>query len=291
MLALLWAQLKGIEQVHLISEPYSTEAAGYLSDNGTSLSKIKAKFRPLIYKLYSLLLLRKISGVFAISRLASLQYQSLGVKESQIAPFGYFVPQIDGAMSHQPVQPPNRPLKVIFVGSLIAIKGLDGLLESVDRVYASGRSIRLDVFGPGDPNLFTWNSQHSIYRGVIPFGLAQTVIRDYDVLVLPSRYDGWGVVVNEAIQSGTPVLCSNRVGAGSVLEKFGCGRVFQLDDSNVELVNILIQLIEQSTLLSSFRQATGEAASKLAPAVAGTYMSEVLEATLNRRSKPACPWY
>ncbi len=35
-----------------------------------------------------------------------------------------------------------------------------------------------------------------------------------DVFILPSRYDGWGVVVNQAIGAGLPVICSDAVGAG-----------------------------------------------------------------------------
>jgi glycosyltransferase involved in cell wall biosynthesis len=35
-----------------------------------------------------------------------------------------------------------------------------------------------------------------------------------DVFVLPSVYDGWGVVVNQALGAGLPILVSDHVGAG-----------------------------------------------------------------------------
>jgi glycosyltransferase involved in cell wall biosynthesis len=35
-----------------------------------------------------------------------------------------------------------------------------------------------------------------------------------DVFVLPSRHDGWGVVVNQALATGVPVITSEAVGAG-----------------------------------------------------------------------------
>ena len=34
-----------------------------------------------------------------------------------------------------------------------------------------------------------------------------------DVFVLPSRYDGWGVVVNQALGAGLPIIASDQVGA------------------------------------------------------------------------------
>src|SRR5262249_16541028 len=35
-----------------------------------------------------------------------------------------------------------------------------------------------------------------------------------DVFVLPSRHDGWGVVVNQALAAGLPIISSDAVGAG-----------------------------------------------------------------------------
>src|SRR5262249_21288206 len=35
-----------------------------------------------------------------------------------------------------------------------------------------------------------------------------------DVFVLPSRHDGWGVVINQALAAGLPIVTSDAVGAG-----------------------------------------------------------------------------
>ena len=43
-------------------------------------------------------------------------------------------------------------------------------------------------------------------------------LAETDLLVLPSRYDGWGAVVNEALLCGTPVVCSDAAGAACVLD-------------------------------------------------------------------------
>ena len=39
----------------------------------------------------------------------------------------------------------------------------------------------------------------------------QERMRAGDLLVLPSLYDGWGTVVNEALQNGMRVLCSDEL--------------------------------------------------------------------------------
>lgn len=48
----------------------------------------------------------------------------------------------------------------------------------------------------------------------------------FDVLVLPSRYDGWGAVINEALQRGLYVICSNRCGAKALVVNDKIGKVF-----------------------------------------------------------------
>ena len=53
------------------------------------------------------------------------------------------------------------------------------------------------------------------------------------MFVLPSRHDGWGVVVNQAIAAGLPVICSDAVGAAADLVSNGVnGYVFP--SGNVE---------------------------------------------------------
>ena len=49
-----------------------------------------------------------------------------------------------------------------------------------------------------------------------------------DILVLPSLYDGWGAVVNEALQAGCYVICSDACGACMLLENNpNLGRIFK----------------------------------------------------------------
>ncbi len=60
--------------------------------------------------------------------------------------------------------------------------------------------------------------------GRLPNNVAKAKMAEYDYLVLPSLYDGWGAVVNEALSAGTRVLCSNACGASILIdgETRGC---------------------------------------------------------------------
>src|SRR3546814_40247 len=136
-------------KVYLISEPYSPMATGYQDDRRPTVNWIKTKLRPLIYRTYGALLRRRLSGVFAISPLAAMQYRRVGIPDEKIFPFGYFVPQ---SRFESPVEFTDSTqnvsgLRLIFIGTLIARKGLDILIDAVMRMHADGKVIKLDEIG------------------------------------------------------------------------------------------------------------------------------------------------
>ena len=69
-----------------------------------------------------------------------------------------------------------------------------------------------------------------------------------DALVLPSRYDAWALVVNEACAAGLAIVCSDVVGAGADLVRDGVnGRVFRSGDE-AGLAAALLEVTDEATL-------------------------------------------
>jgi glycosyltransferase involved in cell wall biosynthesis len=291
MTVLALAMLYGLE-IYLISEPYSPISAGYLSDQAKLLNLIKSKLRPAAYRAYGLLLARRIDGVFAISPLAVAQYRSIGIPAQRVFPFGYFVPLQDAARAVTPGEDKSAvtELRLICVASLIARKGIQELIAAVHALRSHGVASCLEVFGSGNPEEFQFDGVAVKYGGVIPFGSAQARIAHYDALVLPSFHDGWGVVVNEALMAGVPVVCSNRVGAGAVVKKWGCGLVYDLAEP-AGLQQALLRVAGSPSELQQMREAAKRAGAALDPQVAGQYMMQVLRSVTSGQSAPACPWY
>lgn len=287
MLALVMAALLGVE-FYLISEPYSRTDAGYYGDGKEWAAKLKNFLRPIFYRFYILMLGRRLSGIFAISRMAEAQYLRAGVAPGKIIPFGYFVPaETSGKEIFSEDRACTHP-RFVFVGSLIRRKGIDLLVQAMQELDRRGVRCLIDFYGPGDP-VFLENCPGSRYCGAIPFGGAQAVIAHYDLLVLPSRHDGWGVVVNEAVCAGVPVLCSDATGAGHAASMLGAGRLFESE--NVEsLVTELELLILRQDVLGALRSATPAAANSLQPDVAAAYMLENIFAPEGGGAKPS-PWY
>lgn len=291
MMLLLWAATRLHLECYIISEPYSPVSFGYLLNEKAWRVKLKTWLRPHLYRAYMLALRGGLKGIFTISRLATQQYASAGMPADRLFPFGYFVP------AESVNEPPAvvlaasaQRLHLAFVGSLIARKGLSTLIGAVRRAIASGAGLQLDVYGPGDPAGFDFDGEFVRYMGRIPFGMTQQHLPGHDLLVLPSHYDGWGVVVNEALCAGVPVLCSDQVGARVLVETFGAGQVFARGDEQA-LADLLVKLANQPKRLQEMKSACAVAAEAIQPARAAAYMLDVLSAEPAARAAIPSPWY
>ncbi len=287
-LLLLYAVWKR-RMVGLVVEPYGDTQDGYLADHGKLKGWLLTKLRPLCYGIAGKFLGKRIAPIFGISPKAVKQFGKAGFLVRNIYPFGYFIP----TQQHQvgAAQPdPEGVLRLVFVGALISRKGIDTIARVASLCQERNILIRLDVYGPGRPDSQLAISPNINYCGIIPFGQAQKVMVYYDLLIVPSRYDGWGVVVNEALQQGVPVLASSKAGASALVAQSGAGSVF--DPNNMTaLVELVESLANDRTIIVGWKKKARAYADKLAPEIAASYMLECIEANLRGAGKPPCPWY
>jgi glycosyltransferase involved in cell wall biosynthesis len=121
----------------------------------------------------------------------------------------------------------GAPLTFFFCGQMIQRKGVDLLLLGFDRLIARGFDARLLLVGreaelPKFLEIVSPVARSRIrYEGFQPPERLPEYFARSDVFVLPSRHDGWGVVINQALGAGLPIITSNAVGAGLDLVESG----------------------------------------------------------------------
>ncbi len=104
----------------------------------------------------------------------------------------------------------------LFCGQMIARKGLDQLLAAFSTLPENsclmlvGREAELPQLLAALPQSVRSRIRYEGFHA--PDALPDFFARA-DIFVLPSRYDGWGVVVNQALGAGLPIIVSDQVGA------------------------------------------------------------------------------
>ena len=106
----------------------------------------------------------------------------------------------------------------LFSGSLIARKGVDLLARAFVRLANEVRNVRLKIVGDGElrdeiAQTLGPVSERVEFAGFKDWNELPGEYARADVLCVPSRYDGWGLVVPEGLASGLPVIATDRMGA------------------------------------------------------------------------------
>jgi glycosyltransferase involved in cell wall biosynthesis len=173
----------------------------------------------------------------------------------------------------------------LFCGQMIARKGVDLLLAAFQKLGTNtflllvGREAELPALLAGIPKE---NRDRIIYAGFQPPDELPRYFSQADVFVLPSRYDGWGVVVNQALGAGLPIVCSDMVGAGHDLVEDGVnGLKFRANDATA-LTKQLQRIVGTPELIGPWGEASRRKAAAWFPANGAQKWIEAFQAVLGR---------
>lgn len=142
----------------------------------------------------------------------------------------------------------NTALKFIFVGRLAPEKNVILLVKAFQTVLQQGRKATLDIVGDGicRPELETLIA-HTPAIKLAGKKFGPELLQAYhnaDVMVLPSCFEPWGLVVNEALAAGLPIVCSDAVGAAHDLVLGpDAGWMFESDNAQ-QLTDVLLNIID-----------------------------------------------
>jgi glycosyltransferase involved in cell wall biosynthesis len=119
---------------------------------------------------------------------------------------------------------------ILYVGRLVEAKGLLDLVDALDALGAGAPKVVAAGEGPLASALEV--SGHFRLLGFQPRDRLIDLYALADAFVLPSRDEPWGVVVNEALACGTPVIATDAVGAAEDLITDGVnGRIVPVGDT------------------------------------------------------------
>ncbi|WP_123041898.1 glycosyltransferase family 4 protein [Cohnella candidum] len=155
---------------------------------------------------------------------------------------------------------------LLAVGQFIPRKGLDVLLRAfakLQRELPEGKASLLLIGGGPEEARYEEIIREEGIRGVtIKRFLQKNELLPYwklaDAFVLPTRYDVWGLVFNEAAAFGLPIVTTDRAGAAGDLVRDGeNGFVVPAEDTE-ELARALRRLAEDIDLRQQFSRRSRE---------------------------------
>ncbi len=177
---------------------------------------------------------------------------------------------------------PRAPITILYCGQMIERKGVDLLLQAFEQLIQAGFKARLLLAGREAElpkmmkSLSPETQQHIDYAGFHDPEYLPKFFEQADVFVLPSRYDGWGVVVNQALGAGLPIICSDAVGAAVDLVEPGINGTIVPAGNAIALYQALASYVQSPALIQTARAASRRQAAKWTPEAGANRWCEIL---------------
>jgi glycosyltransferase involved in cell wall biosynthesis len=163
----------------------------------------------------------RFAFVLAIGGVGCKFFEAIGFPKEKIIPFGYYL-DVPPLAATEESQPHYGVFRFISAGQLIHRKGIDILIKACGQVPAKGW--HLDIYGDGPERASLERltarlglADRITFLGAAPNNEVQKALAAADCAVLPSRFDGWGALISEALSAGTPTICSAECGAAALL--------------------------------------------------------------------------
>ncbi len=249
---------------------------------------LKGVIRRIVWVLMRLLYGRFIQAILPTGQLGLFAYKKSGFNPKKMFEWGYFT-----SSSNHNICPHSDTLPhVIFVGQLIERKNILTFLEVAKQNQDLFAKLYIVGDGPLKDSVLSIIKEipHAIYLANKDNQETRKLMSECDLLVLPSLFDGWGAVVNEALQEGCVVLCSSACGSASLLDGEKRGGIFHLGGQD-DMSQQLKYWLSKVPLLPERKKAIKEWAGKcISGHAAAQYFEEIIAHVYAHAKSPSPPW-
>ena len=139
-------------------------------------------------------------------------FRHYGMKEDRI----FLMPMmVDNSKFYVEKKMLPKPFTFLFVGRLVSCKNVEHLIQQFNIIFSDKDAV-LKIVGDGKQGQYLidkYTSEKVIFKGK---KFNKELITEYlsaSCFVCPSLFEPWGLVVNEALSAGLPVIARKEVGA------------------------------------------------------------------------------
>ena len=201
----------------------------------------------------------------------TLEEYSGNLPEIKVIPYGF--PEVKQKKEYKPLA--NRKLKVLFIGGLSQRKGLSYLFDAVEGMQ---NEVELTIVGhKAVANCNVLNLALEKHKWIPSLSHDQVLacMREHDVFVFPSLFEGFGLVITEAMSQGVPVITTDRTAGPDIIKDGEDGWIVP-SGSSIAIKEVFTKIIETPEIIEQFGVAAQQKAQTRPWSVYGQEMAEAL---------------
>ncbi|MGC6488328.1 MAG: glycosyltransferase family 4 protein [Planctomycetota bacterium] len=213
---------------------------------------------------------------------ASKSLRALGIPDERIVPWEH---STLSAVSEAKSAPTGREFRLLYVGRLIASKGVGEAIDAVAALQVRGAPLRLTIVGEGQRGLFVRQvarlgvEKRVDFRGQVSSGTVLEWMRSHDAVVVPSRHEypeGLPNTIFEALASRTPLIASDHPAFAPRLSPGRDSLRFRAGDAG----DLAVQVARLRGDPDLYRRLSRNSAATLSSLYVGLHFTELMRAFL-----------
>lgn len=183
---------------------------------------------------------------------------------------------------------------VLYLGRLNAKKGLDVLVQAMQRVRAQMPTARLAIAGAGDPpgyaaQVLSWVREAGLSDAVVMPGLLRgdaklEALADADVVALPSQQENFSFAMFEALASRVPVVISDGFSFAPEIERFRAGLVAAREPA--AFAQAIVQVLANPQTAREMGEGGAQLAARYSWNAVGKQMERAIQALVANQPLP-----
>ena len=201
----------------------------------------------------------------------TLKEYSGNLPEIKVIPYGF--PEVKQKKEYQSLA--NRKLKVLFIGGLSQRKGLSYLFDAVEGMQ---NKVELTIVGhKAVANCDVLNLALEKHKWIPSLSHDQVLacMREHDVFVFPSLFEGFGLVITEAMSQGVPVITTDRTAGPDIIKDGEDGWIVPAG-SSLAINKVFTKILETPEILEQFGIAAQQKAQTRPWSVYGQEMADAI---------------
>lgn len=257
---------------------------------------IKRILMPLKQKIIKRKYSSKVSLILALGMTGVEAFESFGWPSCQLAPFMYCPDSSPVRIMRPHMHSQNsQPLRMVYIGRFSSTtKGTDTLLKSVQLIEPQS-NWTLDLYGGYGDLVDKVHDAAARDSRIKAFGPTPSIeipgiLTQYDVCIVPSRFDGWNVVVNESLSAGLGTIVTDQAVSHELIIESGAGMVVSSDSPETLAEAIRFAILNREKV-ASWQSRARKYSQTITPESVGNYLIHILEnKMLGLDRKIQAPW-
>jgi glycosyltransferase involved in cell wall biosynthesis len=219
---------------------FRKKAVLWVDDWGYKKHLIRKIFEPFVRLIYLI-----ADGILVHGIKHYLYFLKLGVDKRKIFFIGNASTIFREFSSKDEIERVRRILNtkhiILYVGGLIKRKNVDKIIKAIYNLRKKNLDVGLLIVGQGPEIKSLYNlvwkmnlAYHIKFLGWIPFHRLANYYLAADVFVFPAENEPWGLVINEALEAGIPIVTTKSVGAEElIVNNINGVLINKIDEKNI----------------------------------------------------------